>query len=212
MQSIYHNIDQLIKYRDKCIFCQTKLKTILTNHINFKNVPTLSSKFKADQFEFSLTYNAANMDFQVDLRLDAVNNFLVFDKPIVSEHYEKGLCEYFHVFEQVIRTFNDLRIHTETYCPSRKCGLKYYFSSINFYIWNATELPDKKCLIPHIQLSDECFNVGNYWVQNTIYDDKTNIYSTKHPDKDPIIQDLIDFSSLDKDKLLNKIKMLITFS
>lgn len=203
----HSTIHDVIKYRENCVFCNSKLKTILTSSLSFSSwLSSLRVKYQNNEFNFKLKYNSATIDLTADARIDAVNNFLFFDKLLQSPYPEEKLQQ------QAAWVFNSIAAHTESFCPSRRCGLNYYFSSNFFTLVDNFDAKTNQYTIAPVFLDRECINIKGFWVQNDLVKNKTNIYYTNDTSSEPITIDLINFDNLTKDKIINKIKMVVTFS
>jgi len=205
----HDTIEDATKYQRKCIFCHSRLNISLAGLPKRSKDSNFKSKYgiRKKRFDFSFEHYSALGDLKADGWVDAANNFLVFDKPLSSDYLSPE-----DVFVSAVKIFNDFWLRVQCYCPNRKCDRKYQFNTNTFHIHNISCSPDKKCLIPKIYLLGETFVVGQYFVMNNLTTLKTEIYSTENMDAQPIILDPIDFSHLSAERLLNKIKTIITFS
>lgn len=213
MLSKYDTIDKIIKYRDSCVFCGSKLRVSLTNSISFKDcLSTLNSNYKNGSFNFKIIYNSATSNLKAEAKIDAFKNILIFDKPIQSTYGDADKASQMKLCRQAAWVFDKLAAHIESYCPNQKCGLNYHFWSNMFNVINTGDTNFTQYLIAPIHLFVECFTTDGFFVQNDLTRNKTNIYSVSDDKKNPVTMDLISFDMLDKDKISNKIKMITIFS
>jgi hypothetical protein len=174
--------------------------------MGFGNLSIINSKYINDCFKLNIVYNSATVNLNVNATIDGHTNFLIFDKPLV-ETYGDSI-----VNRDAISIFLRFRPHIQLYCSSRKCGIKYYLSSQVFS--NATIVEGEKSTyrLSPIQMYMECLSTSGYWVQNDFINSETNIYSINKPESPPIVSDLLNFKAMGKEKTLNRINTLITFS
>lgn len=213
MLGSYDTIDKIIKYRDNCVFCGSKLRTSLTNSISFKDcLSTLNSNYKNGEFNFKIIYNSATSNLKAEAKVDATKNLLIFDKPIQGAYSDQSKSIQMRLCRQAAWVFDKLAAHIESYCPNQKCGLNYHFWSNMFNVINTGDSNFTEYLIAPVYLSTECFTIDGFFVQNDLTRNKTNIYSISGVEKNPVVADLIPFDTLDKDKISSKIKMITIFS
>jgi hypothetical protein len=203
---LFQNIKEFIGVKDTCVFCRSKLKVVLTNFIKEPNgIPVLKAKVANEQFNFNIKHTTESYQIEADATIDIITNALQFKliSPIDLEQYALDYM--------VAKTaFENLKPHIELYCPNKKCKLKYHICSNIFAMYAGDKVGT--FIIKPLSLYMESFVVDKLWVQNDWTNNSTNIYSIDKANADPIRTSFIDLESMSKEKILTRIKTLVTFS
>jgi hypothetical protein len=206
LQKIFSNILEFTKLRDKCFFCEGPLRASLTNYINPRDsgsLPVLDATISSGRFSFQVNHTTQSYDIKADGVIDITNNKLVFVLPADSEM--PFLDQ--HVAKQA---FVELRPHIQLACNNRKCKYKYALSSWGLDAKRPSDISAWE--IQPLKLFYETFRSGNLIVQNDWLIETTYIYSRLNTEADPIRPGFIDFEAMGKEKLLTRIRTLVTFS
>ena len=206
MQKLFDTILDFTKLRDKCLFCESPLHASLTNYINPREgglLPVLSASINSGRVAFQIKHTTQSYDIKADGVIDITDNTLVFALPQDSEMPYLDQ----HVTKQA---FTELRPHIQLACNNSKCKNKYALSSYNL---NSVRLAHVNAwqILP-LRLFLETFRAGNLLVRNDWLAEQTLIYSYLNEDADPMKVSFMDFNSMSKEKLLNRISTLVTFS
>ena len=202
MQYTFSNILEFCNYKKKCIFCQNKLKVVLTNFIGLtsKGFPVLNAKPKDNLFKFYIKYDDFD-DSPIEGVIDANSNILRFNLGV-----NKSLTH-----ELLLESFKKISPHLELYCSNRGCKANHrYYLATDVFLFD--KLPDNAFKIRHCNLYMEAFTIKNLWVQNDWTNKYLNIFNKDNPELAPLKYSNIVFDNLDKDKIVNKIMMMATFS
>lgn len=217
MQSAtFENIRDFVQIKQHCIFCKTPLRSILTNFEGFgKNgIPLLNAPIGHDKIDFNVSKTTATYSIQADGAIDIRTNALVFD--VTAPYNIPYLAPGGDVREAeptACDVFLDMKPYVQIYCPSKSCNMDYAISSGVFTLQRVHHKSKNfSWMIKEFNLWMETFTSGSLWVQNDWMHNSTNIYSRNNPDADAISVPLIDFESMNKDKLITRIKTLVTFS
>lgn len=200
----FKSIEDFLAIKDTCIFCQSKLQAILINFNTIGSgtnyIPNLKGKLIDDKFIFNLKYVTAEIYVHVNGALDIKTGDLDFTYAPNDKH------AIYTPLSEAIVVFNSLMPHIELQCS----GCKYnYYLSTNVLVCDNNIIPVK---IKPFFLYMECFNLDNLWIQNDLTCKHTNIFSSINENVSPIKIPMIKFDSLEKEKLFNKIRTLVTFS
>lgn len=207
MKCYFENIEEFSKIRYRCVFCGAKLKVIFINFSrSSQHVPIIKSKEKEGKFEFHMTHTIPGLTLESDVEIDVKTNIVRFDSPSRKDRSTKSLDYYY-----IEQTFENLGPHVELYCSSKSCGLNYCISSDHFKCESIEDDPSS-WRIRNVRLYMESFVVDKLWVQNDFIFNSTNIYPQANPDCDPIRAKLINLEGMSKDKIITRIKTLVTFS
>lgn len=211
MVKYFKNSKEFIEFKQNCIFCQNKLKPILSNFTMMSGgMPSVLSDYDGDTFKFHINYNTALMSVDCDISLNCDSNKIDFSgiKPAGDG--------------KVREAFDFMKLHIELCCTNKLCKnkkskLRYYVSSDsleldNFHITHLFDSSKAGSAIKPIKLYMECFKLGGLVIQNDYHKSVTNIYSINRPDASPIQMAILDFEAFDKDKLFNKILTYVNFS
>jgi len=183
------NIEELIKFKDKCSFCNSTLKPSLKSYLT----NNLDSKLKGDDFIFNIKYTNAISHINTVGYLNIKTNELSFD---LNDNSYSDLVEIFHF----------LGVHVELICNNKKCKSNYYICS---NIFNC----DESCKsIRSFSLFYESCSFRKYWVQNDWIYNTTKIYSTINSDLEPLEIPFLNFDDYDFDKLKKRVLTILTFS
>ena len=198
-------IKDFLSVKGRCIFCQTALRKVLTNFIGIgkDGIPVLNTQIENDIINFNVDWTTDYYSIAAKGQLDINTNVLTFTS-------DKEDATFLVADVRPLDAFSKMKPHMELYCPNKKCKMKYTISSDVFVFTNSNS-PGSSWKINTPSVWMETFIIGNLWVQNDWVYSKTNIYSRNNPDANPITVDLIDFESMSKEKLLTRIKTLVTF-
>lgn len=202
----FASITEFTKLKKECVFCKEPLRVVLTSFIGLKDagIPIIKAPLVDGKFNFHIEHTTSRFTVKSDVVVDASANVLLFtnytngELPAIDEYTVK-------------QTFEDYRPYVELYCTNKRCGLMYHLWS------HAMQL--KK--IPSVQgawqinpfgLILEGAKVKHYIVHNHWDTQRSNIYTLKNENARPIEVPMIDFSKMDKTRLINRVQMLVTFS
>jgi hypothetical protein len=202
----FESILEFSKLRQECVFCKTPLRVHLTNFIGFTEtgMALIKAPLKDGKFEFKIEHTTPSFTINSDVFIEANKNVLIFSNftngelPSIDEHLVK-------------QTFEDYRPHVELYCPSKKCGLNYHLWSQLIKLKKVHPVAGMWSVEP-FGLILEGARVKNYVVHNDWLKNKTYIYSRNNEEAKPIQSTLVDFTTLDKEKLITRIQTIVTFS
>jgi hypothetical protein len=204
-------IEDFIKIKDNCIFCDRPLMPILTNLTDHS--PQLGNikamLYKDQQFKFRLKYERDQNEgeynfnwhyesFDVDIYVNIKDNKFGFFL------YGPAAARY----EDVARAFENMKPCIELFCFNPNCRMGYYIQS------NYMSIGELDYIRP-LGIYLEAFKTSKLWVANcyTIPSPApTWIHSVSNPNANPIEAPRIDFSSYPKGKLINRIKTIVNFS
>ena len=133
-----------------------------------------------------------DIDFNITVRNDLIENW-------ESTYHQHA-----------IDIFEDMKPHIELYCPSKTCKMKYALQS-DWFRCNR-HMNDASYYIRSFRLYIESFVVDNLLIHNDWLDQETLIYSKNNTRIDPIKTDILDLESMSKEKVITRIKTLVTFS
>jgi hypothetical protein len=213
MIKTFGTIEEFIKIKDKCIFCQNSLTTILTNQSinNFVKIAELNAYVKNNKFEFVIKYDGERLNFDAFISIDIIDN--KFNYYIKSGNYVKK--------DDVARIFIGMKPYIELVCENGNCDMEYYLQSdcLNCY-----DSPNAINTIRPISLLAESFAVKDWYIYNfyhhramyNAYEDKqystTLIQSKYDPESKPLLCPRLDFEAQPKQKLIDRIKTIVVFS
>jgi len=202
----FESIVEFTQLRQECVFCKTPLRAHLTNFVGFNEtgIAIIDAPLREGKFEFKIEHTTPSFKINANVFIDAKQNTLIFDNftngelPAIDEHVVK-------------QTFEDYRPHVELYCPSRKCGLSYHLWGQSIRLKKTHHVAGIWAIQP-FGLILEGARVKNYVVHNDWHNKKTFIYSRNNEEAKPIQTPLIDFTTMDKQKLITRIQTIVTFS
>jgi hypothetical protein len=200
MQRICTSIDEFSKIRENCVFCHTKLKPTITNFIIGSTIPVIRAKLKNDEWMFVMLCTNESFSITVNVSINSHTNELQFliNAPD-TEDYEKAKG-----------VLNDYMPHMKLACPNKKCKMKY---SIQSDVFRLDPTPDPSTYkIRPIILYMESFYLDRLWIQNEWLKNRMFIYSQTNINADSIKADLLNLEDMGQDKIVNRIRTLVTFS
>lgn len=208
MQQTFDSIEKFIALKEKCVFCQTPLKNMLTNHIRApRGIPILKSEVIDGKLSFKLKHTTDSYQIIADGTIDTKTNLLHFQ----LSRPDTELTNLNALDSLVAKTaFEQMMPHMEVYCPSRKCKTKYYICGEMFKI-DVENLNGCVFRIRPFSVYMESFFTSKLWIQNDWSANCTNIYLKNNP-VNPVKTSILDLESMDKEKLFKRIKTLVTFS
>lgn len=202
----FESIAEFTKLRQECVFCKTPMRVHLTNFVGITDtgLAIINSHLKEGRFEFKIEHTTPSFKINAGVFIDVSNNTLIFDNftngelPSIDEHVVK-------------QTFEDYRPHVELYCPSKKCGLNYHLAGQPLRLKKVHPVAGMWTIQP-FALYVEGVRVKNYVVHNDWHNKRTSIYSRNNEEARPIQVPLVDFTTMDKQKLITRIQTIVTFS
>ena len=167
-------------------------------------MPVLNVPVNSSRFQFQVKHTTQSYDIKADVTLDVVSNTIVFTLPNGSD--------FPYLDQRVARqAFIELKPYFDLHCSNKKCKNKYSLAS--YYMFGIDKIPDSSAwTIAPLKLFIESFVTNNHVVQNDWFRETTIIYSKTNEDSEPIKVPFMNFEEMDKDKLLNRISTLVTFS
>jgi hypothetical protein len=203
----HRTIEDFIKIKDKCIFCQQFLTPILTNLFGHQipNIPDIVSCLYNDQFQFRIKYDAFYYSFDANITIDIKDNRFI-------SYYINASANCLDNY--VTNAFLSMKPYIELVCENKECRMGYYLQS------SFVTMDDNRT-IKQITLLSENFILDKWLVSN--YSDyykysNINHYTWIYPrthSSDPgngISCPHLDFETIPKDKLINKIRTIVNFS
>jgi hypothetical protein len=202
----FESIAEFTELRQECVFCKTPMRVHLTNFIGITStgLPIINAPLKDGKFEFKIEHTTPSFKINAGVFIDVNNNTLIFDNftngelPSIDEHVVK-------------QTFEDYRPLVELYCPSKKCGLSYHLAGLSIRLRKVHPVAGMWTIQP-FGLSVEGARVKNYVIRNNLHSKTTFIYSRNNEEAKPILVPLVDFTTMDKQKLITRIQTIVTFS
>jgi hypothetical protein len=196
----FKNANEFIGFKRSCLMCGSSLKPIVSNFTTMSGgIPSIKSNYDKNNFDFKIDYNSSTTNVNCEVIIDCQDNVVKF--------IEKE-CQLIDPQKKDILAFEMMDLHFENYCTNKECKHKYYISSDILRIdKNLTE-----CTLKPIKLYCESFSVGKITVFNDYHNRVTNIFSNRKRSADKIEVAILDFSGLDRQKILNKVKTLVNFS
>lgn len=205
MQKTFNSISDFIKLKDKCLFCEAPLRPRLCNFIgtHIDGLLILNEIIDSPRFKFEIRHTTQNYDIKANVTIDIITNKLVFTLPPNSN------TPYLDQFVAK-RAFIELDPHIGLYCSNKKCKNSYALLSCFLQIEKvpATVSWD----ISPLKLFIESFKTSRYVVENDWMKKETNIYIYNNVSIAPIKTPFINFETINKDKLINRIQTIVTFS
>lgn len=215
----YANIQDFSTIKEKCIFCETKMRVHLSNFLGLRpsGMPLFNSPIKNGKITFDIDRTTDSGSLQATGVIDILTNDVSITASTdmdLSEIADRARRELYEFGEQhfAALAFNQMSPHIELYCPNKKCKLQYTLSSD--IIVCRRDHSERKWTIDPFILFQETFATSTLWVQNDYFYNRTNIYPLENSNfaTEPIKVPLMDFNSMDKDKLLTRVKTLVVFS
>jgi len=206
MTDKFESILEFTKLKEECVFCKTPLRAHLTNFVGLNEVglAIINAPLKDSRIDFKIEHTTPSFKINADVFIDATKNVLIFDNytngelPAIDDHVIK-------------QTFEDYRPYMELYCPSKKCGLNYHLCGHYIKLKKVHPVQGMWSVQP-FKLLLEGVRVKNYVIHNDWHGQKTRIYSRNNSDAKPIEIALVDFTTMDKQKLITRIQTIVTFS
>ena len=196
MQTDFDYIIDFTGNEYKCIFCQRPMQAILTNFIGLKD--EFRSKIINGQLIFKLQgiYRDTRIGDKFDCSLDMRTSKLSY-----SGNYD---------VHNVQDIFSDLSPHIEILCKHPYCRRKY-----NYYISSEvlpSRVEDNEIIISPFLLYMQSFTFKKFWIQNNWISKELCIYHREQIDVAPLRYKVISFENMSSEKIINKIKTLVSFS
>lgn len=201
IQAKFQAIEDFTSIRQRCLFCNTKLKFVFTTTLGTSKaeIPLIKANWTDNRFTFDLVYNSASINVNAEVTINTKTNEVFFNPDTTS-----GMI-----------ALEGLSPHVELQCSNKKCKMNYYLcsSSISLSVDFDVEEPNLHYKVMPIRLEWECFNVSKFWVKNDYLHKTTDIYSAVDDfDHKPIMMPMLDFQLMDSDKIANKILTMVNFS
>jgi hypothetical protein len=197
----FETIAGFSKAKESCPFCKTPLSFQLTNYIGaFGGLPILKEPLQNDRFLFKIEKRAVKSD----VCLLTGSNTLMFDNftngelPNIDEHLVK-------------KAFDEYSPYLELYCPNEKCDLGYSICTHPLAVRKKHPVMGMFYVDP-IKVFAESIHFDSYVVVNCWEKDTTKIYSSTNEEAKPIVLPALDFTAMGKERLINRIRILVTFS
>jgi hypothetical protein len=201
----YGTIQDFIKIKEQCIFCFQPLSPILTNLFGHRapSIPEIVSHLYNNQFQFRLKYDGDFSDFDVSATINIEDNRF--------SYYHGG---YSNIRDGAVGdVFTSMKPYVELVCENKECKMGYYLQSE--FLW-----VERDNSIRSVGILSEAFVLDQWWISNN-YNNLTpytctSIFSRTHKivgqANPPVICPRIDFEAISKEKLINKIRTIVTFS
>lgn len=202
MTQVFNSIEDFTKVRTHCVFCQQPLVPELSNFsgASFKSIPLFTAQVKDNVFDFHLKFSSFEHSIDTVGRLNIITGKLEFDE-------YSGFGEPHSNYPNIeVDVFISLSPYVSLNCENTKCKMNYYAAS------DILKIDSENHVIKPVTFNWEAFNYKKFWVQNDWVNMKTLIHSINNQESEPIKNPLIDFREYDKEKLLTRIKTLVTFS
>lgn len=204
MKRSFNIIEEFFNIKEKCIFCDSDLKLVLTNFIglNENDLPLINSVLEDGYFNFTIDYFSKMISVFAKFSLDPKTNLMKFDlggESALNTNYIKT-------------TFENFKPHLELYCAKKSCAKKYNYSIFSDVLKCEMTKEKNEFIIKPFLLYSESFNLDNYWIQNDWANNKLHIFSKENIDTEPLSYELLDFGMYEKEILINKIRTFVTFS
>lgn len=200
MITYFQNVNEFIAFKQNCLLCGSELKPVVSNFTTMSGgIPSIKSSYDSHNFDFRIDYNSSTTSVSCKVIIDCRDNTVKF---INND------CWLIDPQKKDISAFEMMDLHFENYCANKECKHKYYISTDVLRI----EEKSGSCNLKPIKLYCESFSVGKIIVFNDYANGVTNIFSHKKRSASPIEVAMLDFSGLDREKILNKVKTLVNFS
>jgi hypothetical protein len=182
------------------------MRVHLTNYIGVTatGIPIINAPLDKNKFGFNIEHTTPEFQIKANVAIDAANNSLLFtnytngELPAIDEYLVK-------------QAFEDYSPHIEIYCASKKCGIGYHVAGQWMKLTKTISVKGAWVIDP-FGMFVEAVKIKNYVVHNDHQDKMTWIYSRINPHAEPIVVPLVDFSTMDKNKLITRIQTIVTFS
>lgn len=210
MRKKFNSIEECLTEK-KCVFCNNSLKIKLSNNSSIfcfgaNNLSIFNTNFINNNIIFNFSYTTIVINTIINGSIDVTNNKITLNSSDENLLY-RDLIAIFESFQPCLKFF----------CENKECNMRYllvsnilYCERANYKTGYYSNFSDYTRIIP-FSISIEICSIDKYLIQNDFGPDVTSIinsynYSTIH------LPYLISFNSMDKDKLVNRIKTIITFS
>jgi hypothetical protein len=167
-------------------------------------LPDIKAPLVDGKFSFQIFHTTPRFDVRANVVVDAQTNVLLFT------NYTNGELTAVDEFT-VKQTFEDYRPYIELYCTNKKCGLLYHLWSHVMQLTKVLGVSGAWSINP-VGLILEGAKVKHYIIHNHWDTEKSHIYTLRNSNAKPIEVPMIDFSTMDKTRLTNRVQMLVTFS
>lgn len=203
-----YSISEFLTIREKCFFCQKKLRPLIINFTGRqqKELPLINATLNENKFVFPLEHTTADYSIGMITTIEVSNNNLIF------ETVQNSFISTTPMTDQLLAgsTLRDFDVHLELYCSNKNCRMRYYLSSdiLTFHFHDSKLF----WVISPVQLFLESFRLNDLIINNDHSSQTTYIYSKGDDYTSPIKLPLIDFNLFGPDKLLNRIQTLVIFN
>lgn len=164
-----------------------------------------NTRYYVKQHKFTFTAKDEVGDPDTIITVDPKENTMVID---LADALKRDLPE-IDVYDYQ-EFFLDDPPQLENICTNKKCKSEYYLMSL--LQLDRTPKVQGGLTIRPIDLLLEGFRTGNYTVMTDYELKHTKIYSARKTEADPIVLPMMDFSNMSKDRIINRVKTLVTFS
>lgn len=195
----FETVQEFTKFKEACFFCQEKLKVKLSSFHG--NPPRINAPLKNGELSFKLSHVTQEYELEAKGVLDIRTNALVFRTGGDTPSIDNNLA---------LEIFENQRPTIELYCTNSKCKYQYHICTSPLRCISAAK--EKPWAVKHPRLWFEGYVEKNIVVHNDHLLGKTMIYVRNNEFADPITIPILDWEAMGKDKLLNRIKTLVTFS
>lgn len=210
MRGPFTSIKDFINIQEECVFCNRKLKCVLSSfNSGPRSLPIFNYYIKDDKFQFDFKHTNATWQVNAQISIDTKYNQMTLHliEPLQHELSTESVD---HLIAQ--KVFEDIYPYVEIYCPNRKCKMKYTLYSDLFKF---DRLDDNifTFKIKPFFLYMETFEIDNLWIQNDWLVHSLNIYSKNKTGVLPIqYSEVLNLKEMGKDKIITRIKTLVTYS
>lgn len=211
MRGPFETIEDFLCIRENCVFCQRKLKCVLSSFdVGPRSLPIFNAYVQNNKLEFDFHHTSATWQINAQISIDIKSNLLSLklNEPITTDELNTLAID--HIVAKGI--FENLNPHVELYCSNRKCKMKYTLCGS---MLKSDKVGDEISIfkIRPFYLYMETFELDNLWIQNDWSTHALNIYIKNKIDTAPIkYPELLDLQEMGKDKIITRIKTLVTYS
>ena len=201
-QNEFATISDFIKVGSVCFFCDKPLRVRLTSFI--EGIPRLNAPLENNEFSFKLQRVTQDYTLEATGLSDIKTNALVFilDNETVTPSLDQRVVK---------ESFEDLLPTIELYCSNSKCKHKYHICSTPLkcnYLGSKVD----SWIVKPLKIWYEGFVERSHVVHNDYLIGDTLIYSRNNEDATPITTSMLDWQAMGKEKLLTRIRTLVTFT
>lgn len=215
---MHNNIQSFLKIKERCIFCQEPLRAVLSSFME-------RSSRRLEPFSFPIIDNKVTFNIDKETEKVSISGYgtidIITNSLKVSPNNRLDLStfddkrkELFSYAEEFFmqEAFSEQTPYIGLQCCNKKCKLKYTLDSNVIKV--GINHKNNSWYIKPFLLYQETFTTKNLLVQNDWIRGATNIFALNNItcETKPLKIPMMDFESMDKKKLINRIKTLVTFS